>query len=115
MSASQVYVASGAAAAVGANPSLLNIRGQNASIVLLACAEAQSAQGGQPANTTLTFVVPGSVATDIPFFSKSASATAASQIDTCVLTNAGAANATYTLTLGAAEAFTAALVVYRLV
>jgi hypothetical protein len=113
MSASQVYVASGASPA--GSPNCLNIRGQNASLVLLSCAEGTSNVLGQPATQTLVFPVPYSVAADIPFFSKSVSATPASQIQACALANPGAANAAYTLTLSANEAFTASLAVYRLV
>lgn len=100
-------------ATAAAAAATVNIKGQTVSVILLSCAEAASGVDGQPADTTLTFVVPFSVATDMPFYSKSVSATAASQIVSCALANPGAVNATYTLTLGAGETFTATLAVYR--
>ena len=117
MATSQIYVST-AVADAGGNPAqvrnLTKVKGAQGSLCLLYAAQAASNVGGQPATTTLTFVVPGSVATDLVFYSKYASATPANQITICALSNAGAANATWTLTLGAAETFSAALSVYRL-
>ena len=115
MSASQVYVATPALAAGGVIQNNLCIKGSQSSICLLFAGKAASNVGGQPATTTLTYVVPGSVATDLVSFSKEVSATPASTIVGCALSNAGLVNATWTLTLSAAETFTADLYVYRAV
>ena len=115
MSASQVYSNTAALAAGGVVNNNLTIKGSQSSVCLLFAGKATSAQGGQPATQTLTFVVPGSVATDLVFYSKESSATAASTINSCALTNAGLINATYTLTLSANEVLTADLCVYRAV
>jgi hypothetical protein len=116
MSVSQVYSDTAALAAGGqfVNNNL-TIKGSQSSICLLFAGKATSAVAGQPATQTLTFVVPGSVATDLVFYSKESSATPASVITTCALSNAGLINATYTLTLSANEVLTADLCVYRAV
>lgn len=115
MSASQVYVDTAALAAGGVVQNNLCIKGSMSSVCLLFAGKATSNVGGQPATTTLTYVVPGSVATDLVSYSKEVSATPASQILGCALSNAGLINATWTLTLSAAETFTADLYVYRAV
>lgn len=115
MSASQVYVDTAALAAGGVVQNNLCIKGSMSSVCLLFAGKATSNVAGQPATTTLTYVVPGSVATDLVWYSKEASATAASVIVSAVLSNAGLINATWTLTLSAAETFTADLFVYRAV
>ena len=115
MSASQVYADTPALAAGGLVYNNLCIKGSQSSICLLFAGKAASGVAGQPANTTLTFVVPGSVATDLVSYSKEISATAASVIVGAALSNAGLVNATWTLTLSAAETFTADLYVYRAV
>lgn len=116
MATSQIYVSTATTDAAG-NPQqvrdLTKVRGSAGSLCLLSAAQATSNVGGQPVTTTLTFVVPGSVATDLVFYSKYSSATPASQITICALSNPGAVNATWTLTLGAIEVFTASLAVYR--
>lgn len=113
MSASQVYTDTAALAAGGLVYNNLCIKGSQSSVCLLFAGKAVSNQGGQPATTTLTYVVPGSVATDLVWYSKEVSATAASTIVGAALSNAGLINATWTLTLSAAETFTADLFVYR--
>ena len=115
MSVSQVYSDTAALAAGGFVNNNLTIKGSQSSICLLFAGKAASAAGGQPATTTLTYVVPGSVATDLVSYAKEVSTTAASVIVGCALSNAGLINATWTLTLSAAEAFTADLYVYRAV
>ena len=117
MSASQLYASSSelVPGAVGTAENNLCIKGSQSSLCLLFAGKAASAVAGQPATQTLTFVVPGSVATDLVFYSKESSATAASTINSCALTNPGLVNATWTLTLSAAEILTADLYVYRLV
>nr|WPF46529.1 MAG: hypothetical protein [Lake Baikal virophage 4] len=116
MATSQLYVSTATTDAAG-NPQqvrdLTKIKALSGSLCLLSAASGTSNVGGQPATTTLVFVVPGSAATDLVFYSKQSSATAASAILSCVLTNPGAVNATYTLTLSAAEVFTATISVYR--
>lgn len=113
MSASQVYTDTAALAAGGLVYNNLCIKGSQSSVCLLFAGKATSNVSGQPATTTLTFVVPGSVATDLVWYSKEVSATAASVVVGAALTNAGLINATWTLTLSAAETFTADLFVYR--
>jgi len=115
MSVSQVYSDTAALTAGGLVYNNLTIKGSQSSICLLFAGKGTSAQGGQPATQTLAFVVPGSVATDLVFYSKESSATAASIINSCALTNAGLATATWTLTLSANEILTASLAVYRAV
>jgi hypothetical protein len=115
MSASQVYSNTAALAAGGVVNNNLTIKGSQSSVCLLFAGKAASGVAGQPATQTLTYVVPGSVATDLVFYSKESSATAASAINSAALTNAGLINATWTLTLSAAEIFTASLSVYRAV
>ena len=117
MASSQIYVST-ATTDAGGNPQqvrdLTKIKALAGSLCVLSAASGTSAVAGQPATTTLVFVVPGSVATDLAYYSKQSSATAASQINSCVLTNPGAVNATYTITLSAAEVFTATILVARL-
>jgi len=115
MSASQVYTDTAALAAGGLVYNNLCIKGSQSSICLLFAGKATSAVAGQPATTTLTFVVPGSVATDLVSYSKEVSATPASVIVGCALSNPGLINATWTLTLSAAEPLTPDLYVYRAV
>jgi len=115
MSVSQAYSDTAALAAGGVIYNNLTIKGSQSSICLLFAGKAESAQAGQPATQTLTYVVPGSVATDLVFYSKESSATAASIINSCALSNAGLINATWTLTLSANEVFVASLSVYRAV
>jgi len=115
MSVSQVYSDTAALAAGGVVNNNLTIKGSQSSVCLLFAGKATSAVAGQPATQTLTFVVPGSVATDLVFYSKESSATAASTINSCALSNAGLINATWTLTLSANEVLTADLCVYRAV
>lgn len=110
MSVSQVYVDTPALAAGGLIQNNLCIKGSQSSICLLYAGKASAA-----GVNTLAFVVPGSVATDLVFYSKESSATPASALLGAALSNAGLANATWTLTLSAAENFTAALAVYRAV
>jgi hypothetical protein len=115
MSVSQVYSKTAALTAGGVVNNNLTIKGSQSSVCLLFAGKATSAVGGQPATQTLTFVVPGSVATDLVSYSKEVSATPASTIDGCALSNAGLINATWTLTLSANETLTADLFVYRAV
>jgi hypothetical protein len=114
MSVSQLYVDTAALAAGGQNLNNTCIKGSQSSVCLLFAGKGTSAVSGQPATQTLVFVVPGSVATDLVFYSKEVSATPASAITTCALSNAGLVNATWTLTLSANETLTADLYVYRL-
>lgn len=113
MASSQLYVDTAALAAGGVSKNNTLLKGAYSSICLLFAGKGTSAVAGQPATQTLTFVVPGSVATDLVYYSKESSATAASVINSCTLGNAGLANATWTLTLSANEVFTADLCVYR--
>jgi len=108
MSVSQLYVDT-AALAAGGRQNLNNtcIKGSQNAVCLLFAGKATATQ-------SIAFVVPGSVATDLVFYSKEQSATAASVINSCALTDPGLVTATWTLTLSANEAFTADLCVYRL-
>lgn len=110
MSASQVYADTPALAAGGLVYNNLCIKGSQSSICLLYAGKASAA-----GVATLAFVVPGSVATDLVFYCKESSATAASVIVGAALSNAGLVNATWTLTLSAAENYTASIAVYRAV
>jgi hypothetical protein len=114
MSVSQLYVDTAALAAGGQNLNNTCIKGSQNAVCLLFAGKGTSNIDGQPATQTLVFVVPGSVATDLVFYSKESSATAASIINSCALSNAGLVNATWTLTLSANEVLTADLYVYRL-
>lgn len=114
MSVSQLYVDTAALAAGGQNLNNSCIKGSQSSICLLYAAQATSAVAGQPATGTLTFVVPGSVATDLPLVTRlGVPATAAAALVANLSANAGLVNATWTITCSTNEAFTASFAVYR--
>ena len=114
MSASQVYTDTAALAAGGLVYNNLCIKGSQSSICLLYAAQATSNVLGQPATTTLTFVVPGSVATDLVLVTRlGVPATATAALVANLSANAGLVNATWTITCSTAEAFSASIFVYR--
>ena len=117
MATSQIYVST-AVADAGGNPAqvrnLTKVKGAQGSLCLLYAAQAASNVGGQPATTTLTFVVPGSVATDLPFATRFGVAATPAAALVCTIANAGAANATWTITCSTNEALSATFAVYRL-
>lgn len=123
MSASQVYLSSSelVPSAAGTGSNNVVIKGAQNSLVLLGAARLVSnaaAAGGQPvqpATTTLLFNCPGALANDICIWAKESSTTPASAVLGFALANPGAANAQYTFTLSAAEAFVLNVSLYRAV
>jgi len=123
MSASQVYLSSSelVPSAAGTGSNNVVIKGAQNSLVLLGAARvvsAAAAAGGQPlqpATQTLLFNCPGALANDVCIWAKESSATPASVVLGFTLANPGAANAQYTFTLSANEAFVVNVSLYRAV